>query len=117
MAIIQVKCSSKVNTLFRWIITRSDYFYFSPQTWGDYSREGDYFREAVISNISHWKSGPKYISLRASSPVWASETGLARTREQVAKPQGVEERRACNHPLQLCICTSPRRREIPLAEK
>ena len=31
--------------------------------------------------------------------------------------EGAEERRACNHPLQIFICTSPRRREIPLAEK
>ena len=56
-------------------------------------------------------------SLRASSPVWVSETGLARTRERAAKPRGAEERRACNHPLQIFICTSPKRREIPLAEK
>ena len=27
-------------------------------------------------------------SLRASSPIWASETSLARTRERAAKPQG-----------------------------
>ena len=31
-------------------------------------------------------------SLRASSPIWASETSLARTRERAAKPQGAEER-------------------------
>ena len=52
-----------------------------------------------------------------SSPIWASEASLARTRERAAKPRGAEERRACNHPLQIFICTSPRRREIPLAEK
>ena len=56
-------------------------------------------------------------SLRASSPIWANETSLARTRERAAKPRGAEERRACNHPLQIFICTLPRRREIPLAEK
>ena len=28
---------------------------------GDYSREGDYLREAIILNIDHWKSRPKYI--------------------------------------------------------
>ena len=27
-------------------------------------------------------------SLRASSPIWASEASLARTRERAAKPQG-----------------------------
>ena len=27
-------------------------------------------------------------SLRASSPIWASEESLARTRERAAKPQG-----------------------------
>ena len=31
-------------------------------------------------------------SLRASSPIWASETSLARTRERAAKPRGAEER-------------------------
>ena len=46
-----------------------------------------------------------------------SETGLARTRERAAKPRGAGERRACDDPLQIFICTSPRRREIPLAEK
>ena len=56
-------------------------------------------------------------SLRASSPVWVSEASLVRTHEQAAKPRGAEERRACNHPLQVFICTSSRRREIPLAEK
>ena len=33
----------------------------------------------------------KIVSLRASSPIWVSEMGLARTRER-----GAEERRACN---------------------
>ena len=35
-------------------------------------------------------------SLRASSPVWASEVSLAKTRERAAEPRGAEERRACN---------------------
>jgi len=35
-------------------------------------------------------------SLRSSSPTWASEASLARTRERAAKPRGAEERRACN---------------------
>ena len=30
---------------------------------GDYLREGDYSREAIISNISHRSSRPKYIAL------------------------------------------------------
>ena len=33
-----------------------------------------------------------FFSLLASSPVWASKTGLARTRERAAKPRGAEER-------------------------
>ena len=33
------------------------------------------------------------------------------------KPRGAGERRACNHPFQIFICTLPRQREIPLAEK
>ena len=27
----------------------------------DYSRDGDYSREAIISNITHWKSRPKFL--------------------------------------------------------
>ena len=53
------------------------------------------------------KQKNRYHSLRACSPIWVSEVSLARTRER-----GAEERRACNHPLQIFICTSPRRREI-----
>ena len=34
----------------------------------------------------------KATSLRASSPIWASETSLKRTRERAAKPRGAEER-------------------------
>ena len=33
-------------------------------------------------------------SLRASSPIWASDASLGRTRERAAKPRGAEERRA-----------------------
>ena len=58
-----------------------------------------------------------FASLRASSPVWASETGLMRMCERAAKARGAEERRAYNDPLQIFICTLPRQREIPLAEK
>ena len=59
---------------------------------------------------------PAGLSLRASSPIWASEASLARTLdERAAKPRGAA--RACNHPLQIFICTSPGRGEIPLAEK
>ena len=39
-------------------------------------------------------------SLQASSPIWASETSLARTRERAAKPRGARfgcpNRRACS---------------------
>ena len=56
-------------------------------------------------------------SLRASSPIWASEAGLARTRERATKPRGAEERTACNDLSQNFICTSLRRRQIPLDEK
>ena len=41
-------------------------FLFSPymrKKWGDYSREGDYSIEAIISNIAHWTSCPKYFVL------------------------------------------------------
>ena len=56
-------------------------------------------------------------SLRASSLIWAREASLARTRERAAKPRGAEERRACNDLSKNFICTSLKRREIPLAEK
>ena len=49
--------------------------------------------------------------------IWASEASLARTHELAAKPQGAEERRAFNDLSWNFICTSPRQREIPLAEK
>ena len=58
-----------------------------------------------------------HFSLQASSPIWTSEASLARTRERAAKPRGAEERRACNDLSKNFICTSLRRREIPLAEK
>ena len=37
------------------------------------------------------KSGWEKVSLRASSPIWASDPSLARTRERAAKPRGAEE--------------------------
>ena len=42
------------------IIVGGDYFFFFAQKGGDYSREGDYSRGAIISNIAHWKSCLKY---------------------------------------------------------
>ena len=42
------------------------------------------------------KGGSAWISLQASSPIWASEASLARTRERAARPQGAEKRRGCN---------------------
>ena len=36
---------------------------FFAQKGGNYSREGDYLREKIISNIAHWKSCPKYFVL------------------------------------------------------
>ena len=47
-----------------------------------------------------WMSSNMADSLRASSPIQASEASLARTRER-----GAEESRACNHPLQIFIST------------
>ena len=45
------------NTVFRQITAGANLFLFSPQKGGYYSRE------AVISNIAHWKSYPKYLVL------------------------------------------------------
>ena len=49
------------NTVFPRINTGGDYFFFV-QKEGDYLREGNnyYSREAIISNIVHWKLCPKY---------------------------------------------------------
>ena len=37
--------------------------FFSPKGPGDYSRDGNFSREAIISNIAHWKSFSKYFVL------------------------------------------------------
>ena len=37
-------------------------------------------------------------SLRANSPIWASEASRARTRERAAKPRGASERRSLSLP-------------------
>ena len=50
------------------------------------------------------------VSLRASSPIWASEASLARTRERAAKPRGAGERpqnrRACSQATFWCTYTT-----------
>ena len=47
--------------LFPRIIAAGDYFFFAQNgNGGDYLGEGNYSREAIISNIAHWKSCPKY---------------------------------------------------------
>ena len=38
-------------------------FFFSATKGGDYSRQDDYLKEAIISNIAHWKSCHKYFVL------------------------------------------------------
>ena len=47
------------------------------------------------------------VSLRASSPIWASEASLARTRERAAKPRGAVLRLAVLRlgEVQMKICT------------
>ena len=51
-----------ISTVLSRTIAGRDYFSFAPKE-GDYSMEGDYSREAIISNIVHWKSCPKYFVL------------------------------------------------------
>ena len=46
-------------------------------------------------------------SLRASSPIWASEASRERTRERAAKPRGTEERRNLLSPPPLPAFVSP----------
>ena len=43
--------------------SQGNYFYFRTPKGGDYLREGDYSREAFISNISRRRSYPKYFVL------------------------------------------------------
>ena len=48
-------------TVFPQIIAGGNYsFFFTPKK-GSYSREGDYSKEAIISNIAHRKSYPIYV--------------------------------------------------------
>ena len=52
------------NYRFSSNISRGNYFFFRKKRGRDYSsREGDYSMEAIISNIAHWKSYPKYFVL------------------------------------------------------
>ena len=46
------------GTIFPRIIAGGDYFF--TQKGGNYLREGDYSRKAIISNIAHRKLCPKY---------------------------------------------------------
>ena len=54
---------------------------------------------AVVSHIVFTTEGVNEHSLRASSPIWASEAIFARTCKREAKPRGAEDRkgrRACS---------------------
>ena len=51
-----------------------------------------YFRRRTLTLSFYYGDIICRDSLRASSPIWASETSLARTRERAAKPRGAEER-------------------------
>ena len=57
-----LKIGSLTSTVFPRIIAGGDYFYFSTKR-GDYSREGDFSREAIVSNISHRRWRSKYFVL------------------------------------------------------
>ena len=43
--------------------SRGQLLFFFTQKGGDYSREGEYLRGVIISNIAHWKLCPKYFVL------------------------------------------------------
>ena len=43
----------------QWLLSGAIISFFAHKG-GDYSREGDYLREAIISNVAYWKSSPKY---------------------------------------------------------
>ena len=43
--------------------SQGQFIYLFAQKGGNYSREGDYLREAIISNIAYWKSCPKFCVL------------------------------------------------------
>ena len=46
---LSFRVDPNINTVFPRIIAGGDYFFFR-------IKRGDYSREAVISNIAHWKS-------------------------------------------------------------
>ena len=67
-----------------------------------------YLKPHISSNVGEFSWSwilNDSISLRASSPIWASEASLARRRERAAKPRGAEERRAL-------LSSSPRSRVL-----
>lgn len=43
------------HSVFPSIIAGGNYSFFAPKG-GSYSREGDSLREAILSNIAHWRS-------------------------------------------------------------
>ena len=53
-----------------------------------------YVVDCGLAHLPHvsGNNGLEIFSLRASSPIWASEASLARTRERAAKPRGAEEK-------------------------
>ena len=71
---------------------------------------------------THWAEWCVFSSLRASSPIWASETSLARTRERAAKPRGPslarsrEARFACSQAMFLEENCWQRRGAFPVSE-
>ena len=46
-------------------------------------------------------------SLRASSPIWVSETSLSRTRERAAKPQGQRKEELATIPYKFLFVLRP----------
>ena len=55
--------------------------FFSPKGPGDYSRDGNFSREAIISNIAHWKSFSKYFVLFSD---WISVPNLVPWLESIS---------------------------------
>ena len=65
-------------TVFLRIIARGDYFLFLAKR-GDYSREGDYSRKAIISTIAYWKSCSKdvcFFYFQKNNHIKQTEHGL-----------------------------------------
>ena len=75
----------KRPVVHRWICLNEKISSISSVFDGPYYRAGEREQTLSAEQSSRWEILHR-LSLRASSPIWASEASLARTREQAVKP-------------------------------